>query len=495
MINDYKSKIEVQKEVLSSLPRNNNKNEKLYQQKLGELFEEFYSQKEIVLSEIEKRRNRYLSLEYDKKIDTLEEQINLLLPCFPLLNEYNSPYEKSKLDVVLYELGHFYKTDLEKVNKDIKKAIEIFNQVGVSLTEKDFEYSYYCNKYMKEFLSQEITEEKLKKHFEEIYWKCPDIITHITLNLKYLYYKNIKEFNSYYETKVKELSNQNIIDKYKELYLERDNKIRNDAYLLQKKFLDNNLNINDYTNDKINKTYKSVIDGSPSEKINNDILKLYHSVIEYKEYLEFDYIINDIKELYKEKDKYKNIYSTKKKEIDKLEKKLLKNNKKVLKLLTKGKEEKIDVLNSQINININNLKNLYEELEKNYFLEKLSSLEDSTTIYDIFLLVSSNYNYLIELIKKNEKDETEINKLTNFINNPYNNILKNILINEEKDLNILIMDRYNLFGFNLTKEKLEKDNIESLIKDLEIILNSIAMNREGITESKIKFIKETTNLS
>ena len=56
------------------------------------------------------------------------------------------------------------------------------------------------------------------------------------------------------------------------------------------------------------------------------------------------------------------------------------------------------------------------------------------------------------------------------------------------------MDRYNLFGFNLTKEKLEKDNIENLIKDLEIILNSMAMNREGITENRIKFIKETQYL-
>ncbi len=110
------------------------------------------------------------------------------------------------------------------------------------------------------------------------------------------------------------------------------------------------------------------------------------------------------------------------------------------------------------------------------------------------LLAISNYNYLIELLKKNEKDLEEINKLNNFINNPHNSILNNILIEEEKDLSMLIMDRYNLFGFNLTKEKLEKDNIENLIKDLEIILNSMAMNREGITENRIKFIKETQYL-
>ena len=134
---------------------------------------------------------------------------------------------------------------------------------------------------------------------------------------------------------------------------------------------------------------------------------------------------------------------------------------------------------------------MYEELEKDYFLEKISLLEDSTTIYDILLLAVSNYNYLIELLKKSGREPEEINKLNNFINNPHNSILNNILIEEEKDLCMLIMDRYNLFGFNLTKEKLEKDNIESLIKNLEIILNSMVMNREGINENRIKFIEET----
>lgn len=494
MLNEYKNKIEVQKEVLLSLPRNNNKNEKIYQAKIGELLEELQKEKEVVASEIRKRRDRYLSLEHDKSIDLLTKEIDLLLPSIHLLNNYNSSYEKSGLDIILYELGHFYKTDLEKVNKDIIKVLTIFSTVGVTLTEEDFNYSYYSDKYMRKILLQSTSEEELKKHFEEIYWKCPNIITHITLNLKYLYYKNKKKFDLYYENKVKELEDRNIIEAYKELYIEREQKVNNDAYLLQGSFLEGKLNIGDYTLDKINKAYKSVIEDLPSEKINSDILKLYHSLIEYKNYLEFNYIINDIKELYKERDKYKNIYNNKKKEIDKLERALSKTNKKVLKLISKGKQDKIDVLNSKINININNLKNLYEELEKNYFLEKISLLEDSTTIYDILLLAISNYNYLIELLKKNEKDLEEINKLNNFINNPHNSILNNILIEEEKDLSMLIMDRYNLFGFNLTKEKLEKDNIENLIKDLEIILNSMAMNREGITENRIKFIKETQYL-
>ena len=161
---------------------------------------------------------------------------------------------------------------------------------------------------------------------------------------------------------------------------------------------------------------------------------------------------------------------------------------------TQNKIDKIDVLNSKVNTNINNLKNLYEELERNYFLERISSLEEDTTIYDIFLLVDSNYNYLIELLKNKDIDISEINKLRLFVYNPYNYILNNILISEDKDISMLIMDRYNLFGFNLTKDKLDKDNIDNLIKELEIILNSIVMNKNRITDSRIKFIKDTNNI-
>ena len=108
--------------------------------------------------------------------------------------------------------------------------------------------------------------------------------------------------------------------------------------------------------------------------------------------------------------------------------------------------------------------------------------------------MDSNYNYLIELLKNKDIDISEINKLRLFVYNPYNYILNNILISEDKDISMLIMDRYNLFGFNLTKDKLDKDNIDNLIKELEIILNSIVMNNNRITESRIKFIKDTNNL-
>ena len=478
MITEFKENIKVQMEVLNALPRNNKKNEKIYITKLMEVLDKYKEIKKITESEIIKRKNRYESLEKNTKIDALTTKINSIKQLLPLINPYGSSYEKSNLDKVLYELGHFYENDLEKVNEDIKKTIQIFETVGVLLDIDDFNYSFYSKKYMTKFLENKTQE--LKQYFEELYWKCPDIITHITLNFKYLYYQNKKKFDLYYNTKKFELIN--LKEEYENLYKEKEELIRTSAFLLQQSFLENKLNINDYTIDKVSKAYKSIVSEEKIDLIKNEVIKLYNNVIEYKNYLEFIPIIDNIKELYKEKDKYKNIYLNKKKEIEKLEKKLYKNTKALFKIT---KERKFEVINSLVNNEIIELKQKYNELEYNYFLEQIMNLDESTTIYDLFNLALSNYNYLM----KNE--EIDIKKLNSFITNPRINILKNILINDTKDISMLIIDRYNLFGFELKKEQLEQSNLDNLIKELEIILGSIEMEKLGITENRIKFVKET----
>ena len=295
MITEFKEKIKVQMEVLEALPRNNKKNEKIYITKVIEVLDKYKEIKKITESEIIKRKNRYKSLEKNIKIDALTTKINSLKQLLPLINPYSSSYEKSNLDKVLYELGHFYENDLEKVNEDIKKTIQIFETVGVSLNVDDFNYSFYGKKYMTKFLENKTQE--LKQYFEELYWKCPDIITHITLNFKYLYYQNKKKFDLYYNTKKFELIN--IKKEYENLYKEKEELIRNSAFLLQQSFLENKLNINDYSSDKIRKAYKSIVSEEKIDLIKNEVIKLYNNVIEYKSYLEFITIIDNIKKLYK----------------------------------------------------------------------------------------------------------------------------------------------------------------------------------------------------
>ena len=75
---------------------------------------------------------------------------------------------------------------------------------------------------MKTFFEERnnITSDTLKNKFESVYWQCPDLIIHIELNFRYIYLKNQKEIDKYFESKkdfvIKQtnVSSQMIIEKY-----------------------------------------------------------------------------------------------------------------------------------------------------------------------------------------------------------------------------------------------------------------------------------------
>ena len=56
------------------------------------------------------------------------------------------------------------------------------------------------------------------------------------------------------------------------------------------------------------------------------------------------------------------------------------------------------------------------------------------------------------------------------------------------------MDKYNLYGFKITKEMLEKDNLEVLINNIDILINSILIKKHNLDNNKIKFIKESQTI-
>lgn len=153
MTDDYNKKIGVQKEVLEALPRNNAKNNKVYKEKVIELKEQYDNDLMLLSEEIIKRKNEYMNALPDKKIDeitiSMKDAYNKLL----IGNCFNSSYEKSGLDKLLYRLGHFYTDTHEDINKNILAILDIFKLVGVSINSDDFCYSYYSNLYMKKLLS------------------------------------------------------------------------------------------------------------------------------------------------------------------------------------------------------------------------------------------------------------------------------------------------------------------------------------------------------
>ena len=196
MNEEYIKKIETTKEMLNLLPQNNKKNKTKFKEIVLENLNEFKNDEVILLEEIKKRYNVYMSTTLNEEIPYLESELSNLKDSLILSNKYASSYQMSSLDRVLYNLSHFYKEDLESVNSYIKEAILIFKSAGIILSIEDFNYSYYTKEYMMSFLNDA---SDIKEKLESIYWKCPDLIFHIALNFKYLYYLNIKSFNNCYK--------------------------------------------------------------------------------------------------------------------------------------------------------------------------------------------------------------------------------------------------------------------------------------------------------
>ena len=479
-MNDYLNKLQAYKDMLASLPQNNIKNKKIYHENIKSIYD-----KEIIVlndihDEIKKRITSYLNVKENTEIPTLNKNINDIKQNLIITNNYASSYEKSGLDILLYNLTHYYKTDLSDIFETIEKVNDIFKSVNIILTAKDFNYSYYSNVFMNIYLNNKSS---LEEKFDELYWKCPDIITHLALNYKYLYYQNIKIFEDHYN----KINIDNIISSYQNFISKKDELIIQDKYLLLNDLLNGNKNIKDY--EKV----PSIINDLFTENLQeNQYIDLYNSLIEYKEYNECLPIIKDIKE---SKTNSKNLSISIRKNIIKNEKKLFKENKKIIYSINKANSKKIQYYNNLINNNINLLKDMYEEYENALFLTKVNLLKEEDTIYNILLLACSNYNYLIEFSKKNNIDFNYIyNILIHIVYSPYNNLINNLFIKDEKDLSLIIIDKYNLYGGKLNKEMLTKDNIDNLINNLKLVIDNFYIKKYNITEEKISFIKEGREL-
>ena len=197
ILEKFEQYISTNKEVLSVLPVNTKKNRAKYVEKVDEFIEEAEQINKSIWNTIQDRYDSILDVVENPKISELSKSIESIKD-IELFNELNTPFEKLGFDKINHSLDCFFEGNLELVNKNIKLFLEKFRDYGIILTENDFHYSQYTNDYMKVFFEEtsdgSLTSEKLKKTFETIYWKCPDIVIHIELNMRYLYNINSKKF-------------------------------------------------------------------------------------------------------------------------------------------------------------------------------------------------------------------------------------------------------------------------------------------------------------
>ena len=188
-------KIEVEKEILSAMPKNNKRNIEKYLEKILELKKEYEEYQEKIKRIFEKRYEKSTDIQESKEIENLIIRLNTIENTLYLLSDEKTSYERMELDKIIYKIGRYYKENLQNINQQIEEVIKKFKQVEIELNLSDFDYSLYVEQYMKVFFEERekgnINSSRLKETFEEIYWKCPDLIIHIELNIRNLYFRTL----------------------------------------------------------------------------------------------------------------------------------------------------------------------------------------------------------------------------------------------------------------------------------------------------------------
>jgi len=488
------TKIELEKEILSALPINTKKNKEAYTSKVEELKTEYERYKKEILEKMKQKYNEETQKEEETNIIELQNKLNQIENDLNIINDTKNVYEKMGLDKEIYHLKRFYKKNLKTVNGLIINIIKLFEKVGITLDYRDFNFTEYTKQYMEKFFKElkegAFEQNVMKEEFEKIYWKSPDIITHLQLNFRYLFLKKEKEIIKYYkeqEEKVKKTIEENvnnIEENYtmlKKQYIE-ENKMQKSVII--NKFLNGELNIKDYEERTISKTYSRFIQiemlEEKKEEVNNNLMKLLHNLYEYRNYLKYKFIFDNIKKIYSSENQTKTTYNSIKKQIidrgDKL------NSSSTIKKLKAKKDETI----------IQEIEGLCEELDKIEVIEKIKEkVKEDSTIKEMGKVISGFYKYLfVSMIENNKEIEeqeilNQIQEFEDFIDFPYNTISESIILMEEKEIPLIIKDRYSLFDIKITKEQLDENGIDVLIKDLEKIENYYYIQKTNINLEKI----------
>ena len=492
MLNKIKNEIKQINNNIDVLPKKNKDNRLKVCEYIDDNINKFNKIKELIDKEIVNRYNKILDIKSnDKLIELRNKKIDYEL--VKVINPNVNSYQKMNLDYLLYKLNHYYQDDLVHTNEVIFEIISKFNEVNIKLTAKDFNYSLYVNIYMNTLLSDK---EDISDVFNKIYWQCPDLLTQISLNFRYLYYKNKKEIDYYYKKVIKKNEKINYYEaKYNTIYDEINRIQHNDKKYLIDLFINHIVTTNDFSETNIMKIKNNLLlDQNDSNNYNN-LLLLEETLFDYKKYLDIEFIVNNIKELYSNKNSYKGLKENKLKEIKKLEKSLFKLNRKLTKKGLFKKKVNEEEVKLKINSLINELVDNYKELDSLIIKDDIyNNVNDQMSLLDYLRIVSENFIYLKDVLKENNNDigveeiNNTIRELKDFLYQKDNSILSNIKLGLEKNVPRIISDRYKLCNFNVTEEIFDKDSIDSIIKNVNILLISEDLNRVGLNISDIDFI-------
>ena len=476
---------------------------------------------------MESRYDELTKVEENEEIPKLEEEI-LKLDCAIKNTDTRSSFEKMRLDKIVYNVNGYYKSNLERLNKELIDCVKQFESVGIRISANDFNISEYAREYMTVLLQEayngNINSEKIKDAFEKVYWKCSEVVSHLYVNIRLIYDKYESEIDKFYENKMEEIlqnlnSTQEQVEDRKIELIRKKKKIEDiDNKLILEKFYNGTWNINDYKEQNYKKLYlelisKEVSDLSETEKAEMDenIEKLNNNLNEYFKFGEYKFLTDGVLKI--REDELKRIEKNKKQKVKKTEYDLIRDEIKkataeVFKIngklekpakglfgrkLSNGKKDNAVIL--QRNNLILELKKSYMKLDDEIIKQKImQNIDETSSILDVLKIASHYYGFMAkEIIKKypeiTDKELGEMAKnIRDFITFSNFTVINYIKISDKKELSIIIKDKYKLFGMQLSKENFQEGNIEDLIRKVKILNNYNNIQKSKFSVSDLEYI-------
>jgi len=504
-LEELKVLIDKNKELCSVLPENTILNRKKKKEYLKKELETFQNMEQDILAEIKKRYSKIEEFKENKEIPILKEE-EKKLTLFKEWNPYNTPYEKMHLDYYLYHLHRYYKDDLKSVNVCLYSLLESFQKVGITLTKDDFIYHTSAMEYMDVVINHKEDEKIIQETFESLYWKCPNIITILEVNFKYLYYKNLKKIEKYYVDRFEKVTSnhqaEQILESYYNTIAKRKALEAVDEYTILQKFIKNRVNVTDLNQFNVDKKKKRFFENLPTDML-SILEKLLSSLEEYEYYMNYEFIVNDMRNRLSNKDQYKGKMEAKLKEIEKEEKTLFQLNetqkKKNKSFFNKKKKDEKNIF--KIQEIFSHLETFYAELDDIKYNELIyNKLSVDISISDALKMVSSNYLYFVAILKENDatKNIKEITKkhqdLAYFMNSFSFTLLNNIHLLEEKNISEIISNRYKLLSVSLEISDLEVNNLKNMKDDINDLIFADNLTKTKLNVEDIEFYLEMKKL-
>ena len=497
MLENLENEIKLSTEILDSMPINNPKNVEKFNNELAKEIKKYENKLEEIYLELTNRCKKYKNIKFNDYSEK-KQSIEMFSKALLYTTNLNTAYEKLGIDKIVYNLTNYQKEndDLDYLNKNILKAIHIFNLVGINLNVDDFKYTNPVYTYMSEFFKykNDLTSNNLKETFNNIYWQCPKLTLHIELCIRYLYLKNIKKFENYIKNINNELldkfknKEKSLIDDYAHERKEYDNLLENDKDNILYNFYHGIYDASDYEESKI----ANIIDKYFEDKTNieQNVIKILNSLNELKGYIKYESLIDQVKNLYNESLE-KDFLAKKLKEISKLENKLFSLNKKITRRHTVTKVDKNELVVADI---INNIKEKYDEIDNTIMKIKIKQyLKENSTVFLVLLLFSYNYvlsaNYFKEKDDQMQTIDSEINALLHFTLNPNNTVITNSTFLDDSNKAEIVSENYRLLGVNIDQSLLESD-LDNIISDMQKLKIFYKLKEYGISTKELENVKQ-----